>query len=142
MLRTLAVLLLTSAAFAAEPADLVLRGGAIVTIDDKQPQVEALAVRGAWIVAAGKAADVEPLIGPKTQVIELKGRMAMPGFIEGHGHFLSLGDSKRKLDLAQAQSWEEVVSLVQAEALKMPAGQWVVRRGWHQGKWTIPHANG
>lgn len=138
MLRTLALLLVATPALAAEPADLVLRGGPIVTIDEKQPQVEAIAVRGAWIVAAGKVADIEPLIGPKTQVIELKGRMAMPGFIEGHGHFLSLGDSKRKLDLTQAKSWDEIVALVAKAAEKTPKGQWIVGRGWHQGKWTAP----
>src|SRR4029077_21223792 len=67
--------------------------------------------------------------------IDLAGRMAMPGFIECHGHFLGLGDSKRKLDLTRAQSWDEIVGLVAAEAKKTPAGQWIVGRGWHQGKW-------
>src|SRR5690242_13481305 len=84
---------------AAQPADLVLRGGKIVTIDDRQPEAEALAVAGDRIVAVGSAAEINQRIGPSTRVIELTGRMAMPGFIEGHGHFLSLGDSKRKLDL-------------------------------------------
>lgn len=138
MLRTSALLLLSASAFAAEPADLVLRGGPIVTIDEKQPQVEALAVRGPWIVAAGRASEIEPLIGPKTQLIELGGRMAMPGFIEGHGHFLSLGDSKRKLDLTRAKSWDEIAALVGKAAERTPKGQWIVGRGWHQGKWTSP----
>ncbi len=62
----------------------------------------------------------------------------MPGFMEGHGHFLGLGDSKRKLDLSRATSWDEIVALVAAEAKKTPPGQWIVGRGWHQGKWTAP----
>src|SRR4051794_30906131 len=66
---------------AAEAADPVLRGGPVVTIDDKQPEAEAVAVRGERIVAVGSAKEIEPLIGPKTKVIELAGRMAMPGFI-------------------------------------------------------------
>jgi predicted amidohydrolase YtcJ len=132
--------LAAAAALAAEPADLVLRGGPIVTIDERQPEVEALAVRGSWIVAAGKAAEIEPLIGPKTRVIELAGRMAMPGLIEGHGHFLSLGDSKRKLDLSQARSYDEIVALVANATETTPKGQWIVGRGWHQGKWTAPPA--
>ncbi len=138
MLRAACLCLMAAPAVAAEPADLVLRGGPIVTIDGAQPEVEALAVRGAWIVAAGRAAEIEPLIGPKTRVIELAGRMAMPGFIEGHGHFLSLGDAKRKLDLSQAKSWDEIVRLVAAATEKTPKGQWIVGRGWHQGKWTAP----
>src|SRR5689334_12347077 len=97
---------------AAEPADLVLRGGKVVTLDDRQPEAGAIALRGDRIAAVGTAAEVQPLIGPATRIIDLAGRMAMPGFIEGHGHFLSLGDSKRKLDLSRAESWEEIVALV------------------------------
>ncbi len=124
--------------FADEPADLVLRGGKVVTLNDRQPEAEALAVRGDRIVAVGTSAEIQPLIGPKTRVIELNGRMAMPGFIECHGHFLSLGDSKRKLDLSQAASWDEIIALVAAESKKTPPSQWIVGRGWHQGKWNAP----
>jgi predicted amidohydrolase YtcJ len=125
-------------ACADEPADLVLRGGQIVTMDDRQPQAEAIGVRTGRIVAVGTAAEIQPLIGPKTQIVELAGRMAMPGFIECHGHFLSLGDSKRRLDLSKATTWNEIVGLVAGEAKKTPPGQWIVGRGWHQGKWRSP----
>jgi predicted amidohydrolase YtcJ len=134
----LSSLIVTSAALAAEPADLVLRGGTIVTLDDRQPEAEAMAIRGNRIAAVGSAAEIVPLIGPQTRVIELAGRMAMPGFIEGHGHFFGLGDAKRTLDLSRALSWDEIVDLVAAEAKKTPPGQWIVGRGWHQGKWTKP----
>jgi predicted amidohydrolase YtcJ len=131
-------LLLPLSASAAEPADLVLRGGNIVTLDDRQAEAEAIAIRGDRIAAVGNAADIQPFIGPKTRVIELAGRMAMPGFIEGHGHFLSLGDSKRKLDVSGAESWDAVVNLVAAEGKKTKPGDWIVGRGWHQGKWKQP----
>src|SRR5262245_19292883 len=108
---------------AVEPADLVIRGGKIVTMDERQPQVDALAARGQRIVAVGSVADIQPLIGSKTRVLELSGRVAMPGFIEGHGHFFSLGDSKRKLDLSRAASWDEIVSQVTEAASRTPAGQ-------------------
>src|SRR5690349_8483724 len=116
------VSLLNSRPLAAQPADLVLRGGRIVTIDDRQPEAEALAAKGDRIIAVGTAADIKQHIGPRTRVIDIAGRTAMPGFIEGHGHFLSLGDSKRKLDLTQAASWDEIVALVAKEAAKTPAG--------------------
>ena len=138
LLRAFLLNTFAATAVAAEPADLVLRGGPIVTVDERQPVVEAVAVRGAWIVAAGKAAEIAPLIGPKTQVIELRGRMALPGFIEGHGHFLSLGDSLLKLDLSQAKSWDEVAALVAKEVDQTPDDEWIVGRGWHQGKFTKP----
>src|SRR5207244_2058279 len=117
---------------------LILRGGKIVTLEERQPEAEAIAVRSGRIAAIGTAAEINSLIGEKTRVIELAGRMAMPGFIEGHGHFLSLGDSKRKLDLSRAASWDEIIALVAAEAKKTPPGQWIVGRGWHQGKWNTP----
>jgi predicted amidohydrolase YtcJ len=123
---------------AVEPADLVLCKGKVITLDDAQPEAEAIAARRDRIVAIGTPKQIEPLIGPQTRVIDLAGRMAMPGFIEGHGHFLSLGDSKRKLDLSQAKSWDEIVTLVAAEAKRTPPGQWIIGRRWHQGKWTSP----
>jgi predicted amidohydrolase YtcJ len=127
-----------AAGAADEPADLILRGGTVVTLVDSRPEAEAIAIRGDRIVAVGSAADVQALVSPKTRVIELSGRLAMPGFIEGHGHFLGLGDSKRKLDLSRATSWDEIVTLVAAEAKKTLPGQWMVGRGWHQGKWNVP----
>ena len=61
------------------PADLVLQGGKIVTVDDTRPVAEALAVRGDTIVAVGPIADINPYIGTATKVIDLKGRTAVPG---------------------------------------------------------------
>src|SRR5262249_33286824 len=70
----------------AQPADLVLRNGKIVTMNSATPVAQALAVRGDRIAALGSDADAAKWIGPRTQVIDLKGRLAIPGFIEGHGH--------------------------------------------------------
>src|ERR1700674_126882 len=76
-----------AAAQAPAAADLVLRSGRIVTVDDKLPEAQALAARGGKIVAVGSNADIAKYLGPATQVIDLAGQFAMPGFIEGHGHF-------------------------------------------------------
>jgi len=74
------------------PADLVLRGGRIVTLDDNAPEVQALAARDGRIVALGSNADIAGHIGSSTQVIDVQ--FAMPGFIEGHGHFTGIGEHK------------------------------------------------
>lgn len=122
-----------------EPADLVLRGGRVVTVDGSQPEAEAVAVRGAWIVAVGDDFTVEPFIGPETRVVELAGRLAIPGFIEGHGHFLGLGEALTVLDLTRATSWQAIVEQVEAAVARSSAGEWIVGRGWHQEKWeTAP----
>lgn len=134
----LAMLLAGWQTAAAEPADLVLRGGVVITLEDDLPRAEALAVRGGRIVAVGSNAQIASWIGPTTRVIELAGRSVLPGFIEGHGHFFSLGAAQQQLDLASAQSWEEVVTRVADAARRTPPGQWIVGRGWHQGKWQQP----
>jgi predicted amidohydrolase YtcJ len=120
------------------PAELVLRNGVVVTVDGDQPQAQAVAARGGLIVAVGDDAKVKLLIGPKTRVIDLKGRLALPGFIEGHGHLTGLGEARLALDLSQARDWEEVVTLVARQAKQTPAGQWVIGDGWHQGRWVGP----
>jgi predicted amidohydrolase YtcJ len=122
-----------------EAADLVLRGGKVVTMDPAIGTVEALAVDGFAIAAVGSNASIASYVGPQTRVIELDGRFVMPGFIEGHGHFLSLGHSKQILDLSTARSWDEIVAMVAAAADKAKAGEWIFGRGWHQDKWdSVP----
>ena len=124
------------------PADLVLRGGRIVTLDARVPEAQAIASRNGSIVAVGTAADVARFIGPSTQVIELNGQFAMPGFIEGHGHFVNLGDSKLNLELQNTKSWDEIVHMVALAAEKAKPGEWIYGRGWHQEKWTsVPTPN-
>lgn len=117
-------------------ADLVLRNGKIVTMDDRRPVVAALAARGGRIIAVGSPDDIAKHVGNETRVVDLKGRLAVPGFIEGHGHFIGLGQSKMVLDLRQAQSWDDIVRQVEAAAKKAPIGAWILGRGWHQEKWS------
>ncbi len=122
-----------------EPADLILRGGKIVTVDPALGTAEALAVEGFRIAAVGSNDDIARYIGPHTRVIELEGRFVMPGFIEGHGHFMALGRSKQILDLSAAKNWDEIVRAVAAAADKAKAGEWIFGRGWHQDKWdSVP----
>jgi predicted amidohydrolase YtcJ len=118
-----------------EPANLVLRGGRIATMDEKVPVAEAIAVRGDRIAAVGSDEELQPWIGEQTQVIELNGKLAIPGFVEGHGHFLALGRSKRIIDLSQTRSYDDIIRLVKQAADRTPVGQWIEGRGWHQAKW-------
>jgi predicted amidohydrolase YtcJ len=126
----------------AAPADLVLVNGKVVTMDAARPQAQAVAVRGDRIVAVGTDAEVRRLVGPATQVVDLAGRLAMPGFIEGHGHFTGLGQSKLSLDLTTARTWDDIVALVAEAARTAAPGEWITGRGWHQEKWArVPTPN-
>lgn len=99
------------------PADLVLLHGKILTMDSTRPQGEALAVRGNTIFSVGSNNEIEPLIGANTKVIDLKGFLAVPGLIDGHGHFMSLGESLMGIDLRPARTWDEIVNQI-AEAVR------------------------
>ncbi len=126
----------------AEYADLVLTGGKVVTVDDALPEAEALAVTGHTIAAVGSDEEIARRIGPSTEVIELDGKLALPGFIEGHGHYIGLGRARMILDLTTATSWEDIVRMVGDAASRAAPGEWVTGRGWHQEKWTsTPNPN-
>ena len=120
------------------PADVVLRGGLVVTMDDAQPRAQALAIGGDRIVAVGTDADIAPRIGPVTRVIDLAGRLAIPGFIESHAHLLGIGRARSTLDCRPAATWDALVREVAAAASRVPPGTWIVGRGWHQEKWQRP----
>jgi len=126
-------------ASASRSADLVLLGGTLVTLDDAHPEAEALAARDGRIVALGSRTEIEPWIGDRTEVLELApGELAIPGFIESHGHFVGIGDAAIQLDLGGAASWQAIVEQVAAAVEQAPAGQWIRGRGWHQEKWQVP----
>ena len=120
-------------------ADLVLRGGKVATVDPSLGQQQAIAISGHEIAAVGSNEEIEAWIGPDTGVVELAGRFVMPGFIEGHGHFMGLGRAKQILDLSAVRNWGEIVSMVAAAADKAQPGEWIFGRGWHQDKWdSVP----
>jgi predicted amidohydrolase YtcJ len=119
----------------AQPADLVLRNGKIVTMNPAAPMAQFLAARGDRIVALGGTADVQKWIGPNTKVIDLKGQLAIPGFIEGHGHFAGIGEYRQGLDLREARTWDDIVAQVAHAAKQAKPGEWNGGRGWHQSKW-------
>jgi len=128
-----------------EPADLVLKNGKIVTVDEVKPEAQAIAVRGDIIVAVGSNRQIKPYLDQATKVIDLEGKLAIPGFIDAHGHFTSLGESKLKLDLMRVKNWDEIVAMVEEAVRKAKPGEWIQGRGWHQEKWDkapVPNIEG
>src|SRR5579872_4964385 len=135
MFRRLSLLLLPLWSFA-QPSDLVLRNGKIVTMNSALPAAQAIAVRGDRIAAIGPNADAAGWIGPRTRVIDLHGQLAVPGLIEGHGHFTGVGEFRLGLDLREAGTWDDIVAQVARAAKSAKPGEWIIGRGWHQSKWT------
>lgn len=118
-------------------ADLVLRGGKVATVDDSLGEQQAIAVTGSEIIAVGSNEEIDAYIGEATEVVELNGRLAMPGFIEGHGHYMSLGRARQILDLNSIKNWDEAVNRVAFAVDQAIAGEWIFGRGWHQEKWSM-----
>ncbi|MDB4881680.1 MAG: Amidohydrolase 3 [Gemmatimonadetes bacterium] len=116
-------------------ATMALVNGHVVTVDSTRPAAEAVAIAGDRIVAVGTTAEIRRLVTPATRVIDLRGRLVVPGFIDGHGHYMTLGESKLELDLTSARTWDDIVAQVGRAARTAPAGQWIIGRGWHQAKW-------
>ena len=118
-----------------EPADLVILGGTIYTVNESQPVVEAVVVTDDKIEFAGTEKEARTRIGDSTKVIDLQGKTMTPGFIEGHAHFFGVGYFELDLDLTNAKNYDEVVEKVREAALQAQPDQWILGRGWHQDKW-------
>jgi predicted amidohydrolase YtcJ len=116
-----------------KPADLVLINGKIVTVDRNNPRAEALAVRGETIVAVGSNKEIEAYIDKKkTKVIDLKGKLALPGFNDSHVHFISGGHAFLSVSLDGVTSPGEIQRRVRERVKDKKEGEWITGGGWDQ----------
>lgn len=119
-------------------ATLVLRGGVVRTQVPGQDLVSAVAVRDGRVLAVGSEAELSAHIGPETRIIELEGRVVLPGLADGHMHLAGLGARDLLLDLRGARSAAEIAAKVEAAARAAAPGAWIVGRGWDQNDWVAP----
>ena len=119
-----------------QKADMIIHNGMIYTMNDLNPTAEAVAVSSGKIIALGKYTDLDPLITPRTKIINLRGATMTPGIIEGHGHFYGLGLAKMQLDLSKTESYQDLVDMVSDAVENSKPGEWILGRGWHQSKWS------
>jgi predicted amidohydrolase YtcJ len=119
---------------AAPPADLVIYGR-IWTGDSLRPWAEALAIAGEKITAVGDSSTIKKLIGKGTHEIR-KGGMVVPGFMDGHTHFIFGGFQLASVDLRSANSPAELVSRLKAYAAKLRPGEWITGGDWDHERWA------
>ncbi len=127
------------ASAAGDRADTILVGGRILTVDAGDRIAEALAIRDGRILAVGTRTEIEALAGPETARIDLAGRTATPGLIDAHVHFASGGLQRLlRIDLSypQVKSIADVVRLAAERTRATAAGEWVLGRGWDEGKFA------
>jgi predicted amidohydrolase YtcJ len=112
------------------PADLVLTGGDVYRVDATRSWAQALAITGGKITAVGTAASVARMTGPRTEVIDLAGRMVLPGFIDAHVHASGGGLERQQCDLSQAHSPADYLAIVRAYRDAHPDVEWITGGGW------------
>lgn len=117
-------------------ADLLLLNGRIVTVDEGFSIAEAVAVRDGVIQAVGSTSDLEALRGDETEVVDLGGRMVLPGLIDSHIHVVGTGQliSQINCRTPPMNSIADIVAAVEKEAAEAEPGDWIIGRGWDQAK--------
>ena len=136
ILMTAALISLTSCGCSrVSPADLVLRGGKIATVDESFSFAEAVAVEGDRIIHVGSNEEIEPYIDTHTHVIELKGKLVVPGLIDAHAHLTGYGMSLNNLDFRGTTSFQPIVDMVAKKVKNLAPGEWILGRGWDQNDW-------
>lgn len=131
-------LFFSACAKVSEMADLALLNGAIWTGEDSRPWTEAVAVKGEKIISTGLSEDVRKLVGKNTRVIDLKGDLVLPGFIDSHTHFLNGGFSLLSIRLREAKSKQEFVVRIEEKAKQLGKGDWILNGDWDHQQFDPP----
>ncbi|MEP7342372.1 MAG: amidohydrolase [Acidobacteriota bacterium] len=113
-----------------ETADLAMVNGRIWTGGNATSLVEAIAIRGNQIIRTGTTLEIKQLADAHTQIIDLGGRLAAPGFNDAHIHFLGGSSGLNEVNLSEAKSVAEIIERVAAYAKKNPDRQWITGNGW------------
>ena len=117
------------------PADLIVTGARIYTVDAAHPMAEALAVRGTRLVFVGSASEAQVFRGPSTRLVDVHGSTIIPGMVDAHAHLLDAGQTLQQVDLSGAATYEEVIARVAARARTAAPGTWIRGWGWDQNRW-------
>jgi predicted amidohydrolase YtcJ len=115
---------------AGDHADLVLTGGAVYTVDAARTWAQAVAVTDGRIAAVGTDADMRPYVGPRTEVVNLRGRMLLPGFQDAHVHASGGGLERSQCDLTGEHTREGYLAAIRRYADRTPGAAWIAGGGW------------
>lgn len=125
-----------------EPADIIVIHGRVYTENSKQPWAQAVAIRGARIVAVGDDATIEKRRGMGTKVINAGGKLVLPGFVDCHIHFLEGSLSLGQASLEGAKDVPEIQKRLRDYAAEHPGDDWLLGHGWNYamfGSESLPH---
>ena len=118
---------------ASPSADVVYTNGRIYTVNEAQPWVEAVAIMDGTFLVVGSNADVEAVTGEGTEVVDLEGRMAMPGLVDTHNHSTAAAMSKANLYLSNPNDQDEMLAEIKAYADANPDLPFIRGEAWNMG---------
>jgi len=119
-------------------ADIVFINGKIWTVDESNPEAQAVAVADGKILFVGSNERAKGFVGPQTEIVDLKGRLMLPGFIDNHTHFISGGFQLQSVDLRYAKDEKEFASIIKERAEKFPS-RWITGGDWDHDRWPGGH---
>jgi predicted amidohydrolase YtcJ len=112
------------------PADIAFVNGAVYTVDAASSWARAVAVRDALIVAVGTDDEIREHVGSATQVVDLEGKMLVPGFQDAHIHAPTGGMDRLRIDLSELHAWDDYARAITTWADANPGAPWVLGGGW------------
>jgi predicted amidohydrolase YtcJ len=142
LLLLCAVSMLPAQGPAVAPADVIVVHGRVYTENPKQPWAQAVAIRGAKIVAVGDDPEIEKMRGTGTKVIDAGGKLVLPGFVDCHIHFLDGSFSLGRVNLEGAKDAADIQNRLREYASQHPGNDWILGRGWNYAMFVpeaLPH---
>jgi predicted amidohydrolase YtcJ len=142
LLLLCAVSMLPAQGPAVAPADVIVVHGRVYTENLQQPWAQAVAIRGAKIVAVGDDPEIEKMRGTGTKVIDAGGKLVLPGFVDCHIHFLDGSFSLGRVNLEGAKDAADIQNRLREYASQHPGNDWILGRGWNYAMFVpeaLPH---
>ena len=135
-MKHLAFILCVAALSCSRPpaADMILLNGKVWTADPAMPAAEAVAIRQGRIVDVGTTERMRQHASAQTQIVDLRGKLMLPGFIDNHTHFLEGGFQLKSVDLRNARSEREFAEIICKRAAEFP-GRWITGGDWDHDSW-------
>jgi len=134
--RTSCVVALALLTACGSKADIVIQGGPVWTgLSTGRGRPGAVAIAGDKILAVGDSADIARYVGPKTRVLEASGGLIMPGFADGHTHFVDGGFQLASINLRDANTPQEFVRRLKEYAAHVKPGEWILGGDWDHTLW-------
>ena len=117
--------------------ELILLNGNFQTMDGHSPQAQAIAVKSGRIMAVGGNDTIQRMGGAATEIMDVEGRLGLPGMMDSHFHFYDWAMGRHQLELSSIASLDELTAQVARAAQEQSKGEWILGQGWNESDWPV-----